>query len=182
MNTATIGHDDAPEHPTGTTPHRETAHPDTVPVADYERVVAENDALRTELAAARKATDLRKTFGEFSRGIAWFAVALVVTLGLGYGVWFVAFRGEAWGEKARQNAEREAAAYVARRYGVPPAGVVCAGDDDPLPCVVRTADPRVVLELRCDDDDPVTNDGCEPVSTGDGVKPIEMVPFVDAGR
>ncbi len=61
---------------TETSAYREK--PTHVPVAEYERVVAENNNLRGELAAAKKGVARRETLTAFARGVGWFAVAVPV--------------------------------------------------------------------------------------------------------
>ena len=139
---------------TETSAYREK--PVHVPVEEYERVVAENKGLRSELAAAKKSVSRRETLSAFARGVGWFAVTVPVAAIVVYAVWFCTLRGTAWGENARRNAEREATAYATRVYGTPPLAVACRGDR----CIVRLSAPLGMAELRCDDDDPIANDGC----------------------
>lgn len=147
-----------------TEPFREK--PSHVPVADYDRVCAENAALRVEVRTLTRSRNRRETLGKVARGLAWFTVTVPVAALIVYGVWFVCVRGVAWGERARRNAEREATAYVTRTRGVSPLSVVC--DDaqthhGPGTALCNALMPdRSVVEVECDDDDPVANDGCVP--------------------
>lgn len=146
---------------TETSAYREK--PAHVPIAEYERVVAENNNLRGELATAKKGVARRGTLTAFARGVGWFAVTVTIAAIVVYAVWFCTLRGTAWGENARRNAEREATAYATRVYGSPPLGVACGkpeGWDGELRCAVRYNAPVGTVEMRCDDDDPIANDGC----------------------
>lgn len=134
--------------------------------ADHEAVIAENQSLRQELEAAREriASSRRETLHAFGRGVGWFALTLAVGLPLVFVVWFSIFRGMAWGDRARRNAEREATVYVTRLHGAP-LGVACGhfveGD---LRCAARLPGWNHLIVLTCDDDEPSANDGCEEVS------------------
>ncbi len=141
---------------TETSAYREK--PAHVPIAEYERVVAENNNLRGELATAKKGVARRETLTAFARGVGRLAVTVPVAAIVVYAVWFCTLRGTAWGERARRNAEREATAYATRLYGAAPLGVVCRGDT----CYARFDDSIGTVKLYCDDDDPIANDGCRP--------------------
>ena len=128
-------------------------------------MVAENSNLRGELAAAKKGVARRATLTAFARGVGWFAVTVTIAAIVLYAGWFCTLRGTAWGERARRNAEREATAYATRVYGTPPLAVACSSAESgalegELRCVVRYNAPIGTVEVRCDDDDPITNDGC----------------------
>ena len=89
-------------------------------------------------------------------------MALVAFVGFVYGFWWVCFKDTAYGAKARQNAEHEAASYVSRRYG-PVTGAVChhGGGAPWLECFVRLAESTLLpIIVYCDDDEPGSNDGC----------------------
>jgi hypothetical protein len=144
---------------TETSAYREK--PAHVPIAEYERVVAENNNLRGELATAKKGAVRRETLTAFARGVGWFAVTVPIAAIVVYAVWFCTLRGTAWGENARRNAEREATAYATRVYGTAPLGVVCSdANEGEQRCAVRYNAPVGTVEIRCDDDDPIANDGC----------------------
>lgn len=124
-------------------------------------MVAENKSLRSELATAKKGVARRETLTAFARGVGWFAVTVTIAAIVVYGVWFCTLRGTAWGENARRNAEREATAYATRVYGTAPLGVACRdANEGEQRCVVRYNAPVGTVEIRCDDDDPIANDGC----------------------
>ena len=170
-----------------TSPPRETAASGLVPVAVHDAVLAENSNLKHNLTVARATIATHNKLGKFASGVGWFAVALPIAAVVVHCGWFVFIRGVAWGEAARRNAEREATAYVTRMRGAAPLGIACVrggiGDFGSMNCVARMRDARITVTLNCDDDDPVTNDGCEGMVADDSTaKPVEMVPFADAGR
>lgn len=157
-----------------TSPPRETAASGLVPVAIHDAVLAENSNLKHNLTVARATIATHDKLGKFASGVGWFAVALPIALFVGHCAWFVFVRGVAWGEPARRNAEREAAAFVTRMHGTVPAGVVCDDTDTNgsgvLHCIARIVEsnPPVqrVVEVECDDDDPVANNGCVAIGSG----------------
>ncbi len=96
----------------------------------------------------------------------WLALGGVVFLGFRWCV-----RDLAFGQDARRNAEREAAAFVRAMYPQEAAAgvsAVCSGllseEGNHLRCEVRAGVLRV--SLWCDDDYPRRNDGCVLPSRG----------------
>lgn len=163
--------------------------PANVPAADYDRVVEENQKLRNDIAAAQKYQSRAETLGKVARGIGWFAATVPITSIVVFVFWFACIRGAAWGERARLNAEREATTYATRVIGASPAGVVCDDEDADIGvkhCVVVYRNLREPIVLRCDDDEPIANDGCVRVydASGDGTrdKPIQMIPLDGGAR
>ena len=107
------------------TPHRESAAPDTVSYAEYQKVCAENAKLRDDLASVNRwgwVRELPRKAGLVSALMACLAIVF-------YAIWFCTLRGVAWGERARHNAEREALVHATRQYGLTPTSTVCDAED-----------------------------------------------------
>lgn len=103
---------------------------------------------------------------------------ITAILGVGYFVGTrTVFRGSAWGEAARRNSEREALRWGRVQWpSLQALDVYCTPDGRPGPnndenCYV-TDPSRVIWRIVCDDDNPVTNDGCNASS----VKRMDVLP------
>lgn len=117
------------------------------------------------------------------RRMGWLVSTLAIiaaTLFVGH---FVAtrtvFRGSVWGVAARRNSEREALRWGKAMWpNLTPAEVYCTPDGIPGPvneenCYVT--DPgHTIWKIVCDDDEPVTNDGCN----ASGVSRVNVLPAV----
>jgi hypothetical protein len=129
------------------TPHREPASA-TVPLDDYNRVVAENAQLRSDDTGAKI-------------GIALTMLVLAFVLWLSYRA---VVRGKTWdADTERANAERAAMLYADRIYGhAQVVSVYCGGDTDwgDAKCKIVTNRGYARFTVWCDDDDPKANDGC----------------------
>lgn len=108
--------------------------------------------------------------GHIMRGVGWFAATVSVLYVIGMLFWFAAIRGTAYGEAARHNSEREATNFATRVLGPNVQfRVVCSEysiDGNVQNCLV-TREGKNPFNLHCDDDDPVTNDGCRIKSLED---------------
>jgi hypothetical protein len=161
--------------------------PAHVPAADYDRVVVENQKLRSGLTDAQKSQSRAETLGKIARGIGWFAATVPIVSIVVFAFWFACIRGAAWGERARLNAEREAVAFATRVAGSAPDSVAC-GDESTAygtkRCVALYRRLGYPITVQCDDDEPITNDGCDVVYAAGGAweKPIMMVPFNGGAR
>ena len=90
-----------------------------------------------------------------------------------YGVWFFCLRGEACGVDARLNAEREARVFSRNNYGSDPSGVYCQSTGSArYACGVHFQGRSTYIQLLCDTDDPVTNDGCYRTSIDQEVRTV----------
>ena len=134
-----------------------------IPIEDYNKVVKELETAYNKIKKLESRKSLREGFVSFFTWLQQNALgiaAMVVMAVLVYRTWW-GVKDSAHGVKARQNAEREAASYVSRRYG-PVSSTVC-GDTNNIyqECFVRLVDttkPPVIV--YCDDDYPNSNDGC----------------------
>ena len=95
---------------------------------------------------------------------------IAAVIGGGYfGATRTMFRGSVWGQAARRNSEREALRWGRVMWpNITPADVYCTPDGIQGPsneqnCYVT--DPgHTTWRIVCDDDEPVTNDGCNASS------------------
>lgn len=131
-----------------------------------ESAIPEGYVLRTEY------TDLQNEYYELKNerrfqlkragvraaGFSFVAVCTALLLAL---VWWGGFKGTAWGNKARSNAEREALAYVSARHPQTTFRAYCSEPTGMgfLRCeLFAPSQPPTVI--YCDDDDAPYNDGC----------------------
>lgn len=150
---------------------------------------------------AKLERDVKSIQGGFREGVwsGWRNLGHVVTtlaiiaaiIGGGY---FAAtrtvFRGSAWGVAARRNSEREALRWGKVMWpNLQPAEVYCTPDGRPglgvdENCYV-TDPSHTIWRIVCDDDDPVTNDGCNATEVARvnvlPTAPIAMVPLPGHG-
>lgn len=98
--------------------------------------------------------------------------AIVIVVGIlvltGFSIWRLTL-GNAHGEQARKNAEKVALNYYRVSLPVPAVSVVCSvsnengicgGNQYSSLCIGKNADGSQTFPLCCDDDYPVSNDGC----------------------
>lgn len=94
-------------------------------------------------------------------GWRWLGWALLVCLGLALAspLAWLCFRGSRWGATARANSEREALRWAKARWPNVEAGSVYCRGGVGEQCIVRAPD-GIRYVVHCDDDAPVSNDGC----------------------
>jgi len=145
-------------------PHRSTPL-NMIPIEDYNKVVKELETACNKIKKLESRKSLRESFVSFFTWLQQhdFCITSMVVIAVLVCVTWCCVKDSAYGVKARQNAEREAASYVSRRYG--PVSTTVCGDtnhsDRYQECFVRLVDttkPPVIV--YCDDDYPNSNDGC----------------------
>ena len=147
-----------------------------VPRVEYEHIQKDLAIARADLQGTRDqrkadAMGYEETIRKLEESLRWrrsvrrrfvFGFVFGIVLGLLYIVFRIATAGTAYGERARQNAAREARAFVTVTYGVPIADVACTHRvviNDWIRCDVRSS-AGLVYRVFCDDDEPGHNDGC----------------------
>ena len=141
----------------------ETNYRETASFQEYEDI-------RKLLEQEKAKVKVLEVGAHIMRGLGWFAATVSTLFVVGYLSWFIFIRGEAYGEAARHNSEREATAFATRVLGPGVQfRVVCSEYsfvEDSQNCVV-IREGKNPFTLHCDDDDSVTNDGCKIKSIED---------------